>query len=212
MKKSKIKCIAFDVGGVLQLGEYIGTRDCDHNVGTHEYLSKKFKKDLDSWFDSIDTVYAKSMDGGISREEAISTMAKNIGTTSSKLVKMFHKAYRIGFKRNKELFKLAFKLKKQRYKIGILSDQLYLSADVLTPKKDMKKFDPVIVSCYVGLRKPDIKIYKLFIKKSKLKAEEIVFIDNRDWNLKPARKLGMKTILFKDNKQCFRELKKLGVI
>ena len=124
---------------------------------------------------------------------------------------MFHRAYKKGFKKNKELFKLAFKLKKQGYKIGILSDQLYLSADVLTSKKDMKHFNPVIISCYVGLRKPDIKIYKLFIKKSKLKAKEIVFIDNRSWNLKPARKLGMKTILFKDNMQCIDKLKKMGI-
>jgi len=44
-----------------------------------------------------------------------------------------------------------------------------------------------------------------------MKPEEAVFIDNRDWNIIPAKKLGMKTVLFRNNKQTFRELKKLGV-
>jgi FMN phosphatase YigB (HAD superfamily) len=39
-----------------------------------------------------------------------------------------------------------------------------------------------------------------------------LFIDNREWNLKPARKLGMKTILFKNNKQTIKDLKKLKLL
>ena len=49
-------------------------------------------------------------------------------------------------------------------------------------------------------------------KKDKdMKNKEVLFIDNQEWNLKPARKLRMKTILFKDNKQFVKDLKKLGV-
>ena len=210
-KKSEIKLIAFDIGGVLQLGNYIRSKNMPHNVGVHEYLSKKFKKDLDSWFDSIDSVYGKSMDGSISRRDALKMLAKNLNVSQEKLIKLFHKAYKKGFNRNNKLYQVAYKLKKKGYGIGILSDQWYLSSDVLTSKKDMKDFKPVIVSCDVKMRKPNPKIYKLLIKKCKCKASEIVFIDNRDWNLKPAKKLGMKTILFKDNKQCIKDLQKLRI-
>lgn len=52
----KQKSIKFNIGGVLQLSKYdvVGKRG-HHSLGIHEYLSKKFGKDLDSWFDSIDT-------------------------------------------------------------------------------------------------------------------------------------------------------------
>jgi len=208
--KNEIKAIIFDIGGVLQLGTYIKSKKMHHNLGVHEYLSKKFKKDLDSWFDSIDSTYADAIEGKISRKKTISILSQNLNVSPRKLIKLFHKAYKKGFKKNKKLYRIAFKLKKN-YKIGILSDQWYLSKDVLVSKKDYKKFDVVIISCDVGIRKPNPKIYKLLIKKIRLKPKEILFIDNRKWNLIPAKKLGIKTILFKNNEQLIKDFKKLGI-
>jgi len=206
----RIKTIIFDVGGVLQSTNYDDVGKGGHHIlGVHEYMARKFKKDLDSWFDSIDTPYAKSIDKKIPRAKAIKRISNHLKTTPKKLVKLFHKAYKKYFKKNRKLYRVAFKLKKKGYNIGVLSDQWYLSDDILTSKKNMKGFSPVIISCDVGMRKPDLPIYKLLIKKCKCKANEILFIDNRGWNLKPARKLGMKTILFKNNKQLIGELKKL---
>jgi len=208
-KKSKIKCIVFDVGGVLQLGAY--TNEKDHNISVHKYASKKLKKDLDAWFDSIDTPYALSIEGKISEKKALSIIAKRNNVSVNKLRKIMTKAYKKGFKKNKVLYKIVHKLKKKGYAVGILSDQWYLSNEVLLTKKLRKGFSPVIVSCEVGVRKPNPKIYKMFISKSGFKASEILFIDNRNWNLKPAEKLGMKTILFKDNKQFIKDLKKFRI-
>ena len=209
----KIKTIIYDVGGVLQLTKYDDIGKGGHHVlGVHEYMAKKFKKDLDSWFDSIDDPYVKSIDKKIPRAKAIKKIADNLKTTVKKLTKLFHKAYKKNFKKNRKLYRVAFKLKKQGYKIGVLSDQWYLSADILTSKKNMKGFSPVLVSCDVGMRKPDLPIYKSLIKKCKCKADEILLIDNRSFNLKPAKKLGMKTILFKNNKQLIGELKKLRIL
>ena len=118
---------------------------------------------------------------------------------------MYFKAYKKEFKINKQLFNQAFKLKKLGYKIAILSDQWHLSKDAHMPKKWCKKFDQLIVSCDVGIRKPNPKIYKLTLKKLKLSPRQILFIDNQEWNIKPAKKLGMKIILFKNNEQLFKE-------
>ena len=49
MKKRKIKAIIFDVGGVLALGKH-PVEMCHHklhNMGVHEYVSKKLKISLD---------------------------------------------------------------------------------------------------------------------------------------------------------------------
>ena len=212
---SKIKAIIFDVGGVLQLYQKSTTLKRPHH-SVHEYVAKKFKKDLDSWFDSIDTAYSKSMGGKIKSSIAISSIAKNLNTNKKHLSTLFNKAYKKLLGKNQELYNLAHNLKSQGYIIGILSDQWALSKPMLMPKKDIKDFDITIASCDVGIRKPNPEIYKLLIKKLKQKnnsinPSEIVFIDNRKWNLPQAKKLGIKTILFKNNKQLIKELKKLGV-
>jgi len=208
-----IKTIIFDIGGVLQLGkyDYPGKRGY-HTLGIHEYMAKKFKMSLDAWFDRIDSPYVKSIEGKISRKKAISELSRNLNTSESKFVKLFCKSYKKHFKKNRKLYRIVSKLKKRGYNIGVLSDQWYLSKDVIASGKYIEGFNPVIISCDVGIRKPNIKIYRLLIKKCKCKAGEILFIDNRKENLSPARKLGMKAILYKDNKQLIKEFKKRGLM
>jgi len=120
------------------------------------------------------------------------------------LQKILIKAYKRNFKQNKFLFKSAFKLKKKGFIIAVLSDQWQISKEAIMPKKQYKKFDEMIVSCEVKMRKPNPKIYNLILKKLKIKPSQALFIDNQKWNLAPAKKIGMKVILFKDNKDLFK--------
>jgi len=205
----KIKAVIFDVGGVLQLEKYSENALRGHReLNIHTKMAKKFKVSLDQWFDSLDTPYSDSIEGKISRKKAISIISKNLKTTPKKLETFWVKIYKKNFKKNKDLLKFAYNLKKQGYKISILSDQWYLSKDALIGKFK-KNFYPTIISCDVGIRKPNPKIYKLVLKKLKLRPQETVYIDNQSWNLKPAKKLGMKTILYKDNKQTKKDLNRL---
>ena len=56
-------------------------------------------------------------------------------------------------------------------------------------------FDAVVISGEEGVRKPDPAIYALAVERLGLPAEEIVFVDDLPGNLKPARALGMTTVL-----------------
>ncbi len=174
-------------------------------------MAKKLKVTLDQYFDSIDTMYALSIENKATKKKVLSVMAKNLRTTTTKLEKLYFKAYKRHFKKNKRLFKLAYKLKRKGYKIAILSDQWQVSEPIFAPPKVKKKFDVVVISSSSGMRKPNPPIYKLVLKKLKLKAKQTVFIDNQKWNLVPAKKLGMKTILFKDYVQAKKALERLGV-
>lgn len=196
-----IKAVVFDIGGVLAVEKSV--------FSVHEEMAKKFNLDMDSWFDSIDSVYADSIEGQISEKDTLARMSRNLKTTPKKLERLFIKTYKKHFKQNKKLYKFAFKLKKQNYKIGILSDQWHVSKKALVPKKYTKEFNAVVASCDVGVRKPNKKIYKLIIKKLKLKPKHILFIDNREWNLIPAQKQGMKVLLYKNNKDLFKKLNNL---
>lgn len=210
--KNKIKAVIFDIGGVLELGKSPKwKKNCHRNKGVHMFISEKLGISIDQWFDSIDTTYTKSITGEIPEKRVLKILSKNLKISKEKLKKLLIKAYRKNFKTNKELYDFAFNLKKQGYKIAILSDQWHFSKKALIPEKITKKFDVSIVSCDVGLRKPDIKIYNLTLKKLKLPAKSCVFIDNQEWNLKPARKIKMKTILYKNNKQVFRQLSKMNI-
>lgn len=56
-------------------------------------------------------------------------------------------------------------------------------------------FDAWVISAEVGLRKPDPAIYALAAERMGLAPEAIAFVDDLPGNLKPARALGMTTIV-----------------
>lgn len=209
---SKIKAVIFDVGGVLQLSPKTRyTRKDLHVSGVHEALSKKLKISIDQYFDAIDQYYVKSINGEISKKELLKILSENLNYPKDKLEKFYYLTYKKKYRKNKKLYSIAKKLKKKGYKISILSDQWHLSKDALIPKKDLKIFDAVVTSCDVGIRKPNLEIYKMILKKLKIKSEESLFIDNQSWNIIPAHKMGMNTILFTDNKKLKEQLKHFDI-
>ena len=208
IKKNRIKAILIDVGGVLALGE--GSKWKKGKFipsGVHLNMVKKLKISIDQYLDSIDSTYVSAITGKLPKQKIIEILSKNFGIDSKKLKKFYLNSYKKNFKQNKELFNKLFKLKKQGYKVAVLSDQWFLSKEALMPEKLYKNFDEIMVSCDVEIRKPNKKIYQLAVKKLNFSPKEILFIDNQKWNILPAKKLGMNTILFKSNKQLFSDEK-----
>jgi len=80
--------------------------------------------------------------------------------------------------------------------------------------KRLKKlgFETLVLSCEVGCRKPEPKIYKVVLKRLKLPAKECLFVDDVSANIKAAKRLGMRGIHFKNPKQLKRDLVKLGLL
>jgi putative hydrolase of the HAD superfamily len=72
-------------------------------------------------------------------------------------------------------------------------------------------FDLFISSCYVGLRKPDERIYRLALDVLQKPAGECCFIDDRPVNIEAAAKVGMHTVLMQNPAQLKNDLQKLGV-
>ena len=57
-------------------------------------------------------------------------------------------------------------------------------------------FDAVIVSCEVGVAKPDPRIYQICLSRLGVAADQTLFVDDRLENLQGAAKLGMRTLHF----------------
>ncbi len=120
---------------------------------------------------------------------------------------------------NPEVFKLIKKLKRRKYKLALLTN---VSKEWLwfTLKKYpfTKIFDAIVASYMYKSGKPSMskfkeenKLYHIVVEKLKTYPNECIFIDNKKPNIIPAKKLGMKTILFKNSKQLEDNLKKLGI-
>jgi putative hydrolase of the HAD superfamily len=72
-------------------------------------------------------------------------------------------------------------------------------------------FDLFVSSCYVGMRKPDEKIYRLALDLIQKAPDECCFIDDRPVNIEGAAKVGMRAILMRDPAQLKKDLQALGV-
>jgi putative hydrolase of the HAD superfamily len=73
-------------------------------------------------------------------------------------------------------------------------------------------FDAVVISGEVGMRKPSPEIYSLAAERLGREPERIVFVDDLPGNLKPAREIGMATVLHRDAGATVAELEQhLGV-
>jgi len=204
-EKNEIKAIIFDIGGVL----FKETMD-----DIYPRLSKIFGYNLDEFNKVRKKHFAYVLQGKLSSNKYLRAIAKELNIN-------FFKKYKDNWIKirtkytiiNKDVEKTVIKLKKN-YLIGTLTDIILLHNKIRLKKNAYKHFKVKVISCKVGYRKPDPRIYKILIKKLKkynISPKETIFIDDLKHNLTPAKKMGMKVILFKDNAQLTKDLKKLGV-
>ena len=73
-------------------------------------------------------------------------------------------------------------------------------------------FEGIVVSGEEGMRKPDPAIFRHLIDTHEIEADEAVFIDDKEENVKAARHLGFHGIVFEDPKELRRELASLGFL
>jgi len=73
----------------------------------------------------------------------------------------------------------------------------------------MQKFDFVIESSKVGIRKPDPRIYRLACERAEVEPSDVIYLDDLGVNLKPAKALGMTTIKVTGAAQAIAELENL---
>ena len=103
---------------------------------------------------------------------------------------------------NEDTMKLGKKLKQNGYNIYILSNMAKATFEYFLGKYDF--FDiaqGAVVSAYEGIKKPDVKIFEILLKRYSLKAEECILIDDDDTNktLEVANYLGISGRRVKPN-------------
>lgn len=108
-----------------------------------------------------------------------------------------------------EMIQLIEKLK-ANYPIGLISNMTPATSKDIRNRGGYDCFDFVILSYEVGFAKPDTEIYQLALSKlDDINPNEVVFIDDQERCLVPARRLGMQTILANNPTQIKKDLEKL---
>jgi putative hydrolase of the HAD superfamily len=196
-----IKAIFFDLGDVLAKNSF--------EMVLAE-LAKNLKVDYQSIV-QVNNEYKKQlMVGQISTEEVCQIMKDrlNLPLIAEEIYNAWCKSYKMVRVPNEELFDVVRKLK-GHYIIGMISNIYDSTADIEKERGTFDMFDPCVLSCKVGLQKPDKEIFELALQKANLNANECIFIDNRESHLVEPQKMGFYTILFENNATTIEKMKKI---
>lgn len=101
-------------------------------------------------------------------------------------------------------------LRRRGYKVYLLSNFSNYNFNVNVPRYTfLKETDGKIISYLYKCVKPERKIYEILLDKYSLKADECVFIDDREDNIEAAKALGFNGIVFKSYEDASKKLNEL---
>ena len=117
-----------------------------------------------------------------------------------------------GYKPIEGTVALVDRLRKAGYKLIFISNNTAERAQALESRFHFRKrFDDGVLSFEAHVMKPDPKIFRIAVEKSKHQANECVYVDDDPRFVVPARDFGMKTIIFENPAQLGADLRKLGL-
>lgn len=201
-QKKEIKAIFFDIGGVLY--------DESPNKEDKKEFKKKFNVSYSKYREVVKNYIANAQTNQISSKKYFHLVSKNLNLDDKEFTNYYKKRRTKTINIKKEVEKTIIGLKKN-YLLGTLTNIIPINHQLRLKNNVYKHFKIKLISCKEGLRKPDPKFYRLMIKRTKLNPNQIIFIDDEEKLLFPAKKLGINNILFKTNKQLVADLRKLGV-
>lgn len=195
----EIKCIIFDFGGVLAK---------ENTMLLYRGLNEELGKNV---FSVKSAIFKRAIAGKVTSGEFYAFLSKEYGFSPSFLRERMNSKYPKFIEIQKPVLSLAKRLKSSGYKISILSNMTDSSKKINVKRGVFGYFSSVVLSCDMKCMKPHRKIYLAFLKMSKLRPQECIFIDNRKKNFYYPKKLGMKTVHYKNASQLRRDLARHGV-
>jgi HAD superfamily hydrolase (TIGR01509 family) len=194
----QVRIILFDWGGVLSPG------------GAPDELTEKFEKIL-SISPAKTEALTKPLLAKLKRGQlSVTTFWQELETSAHQKIPQNARsiwAASESLRPNHDLLEFIDELHLRGYTIGVLSnvfphtEQLIRQAGWYTP------FAPLFLSSVIGLAKPDQAIYDYVCSSLKVKAPEILFIDDQQRCLTPAAGRGMMTILAHDPTQVIHDIR-----
>lgn len=199
-----IEAIVFDYGGVLSMPPFDGLLAVEEQLGLP---AGRLRDDLqhgvalagaelgnrstpECFFEWLTAVQAES---GITIDPSLLLPALSGGTTA-----------------NEDTLALVDRLH-GRYRLGILTNNIPEIADRWRELVGIDRFEVVLDSHLLGMRKPDPAIYALLLAELGLEAPQVAFVDDTGPNVDAAADLGFHALLFTTSERFEADLAALGV-
>ena len=206
--KRPVRTIFFDIGGVvvdapmagyLKLGcEFFGCDEDTLKRATAENLAALEMAQIDS-------------------EKFWQRVCENIASSGGKSVPAWKfKGFWEGLltdrlKVDQDLVDLVRRLK-AHCRVAVLSNVIKEHAVILQREKVYEHFNPVILSCNVGLRKPDPKMYDKAAELSKTSPSRCLLVDDCTDNLEAAKKAGWRTFHYTEFDEFKHAMYQMGML
>lgn len=196
-----IKNFIFDLSEVIIAGyhgaEYIIEKE--YGIPAKEFIKRKQE--------TIE-IFLEAMRGKIKEEEYWNQLLKGMNWDIT--VQDLKNAIRKNLNQPVEGTMDIIKEMKNRYHLILLSDHIEEWVDYIKEiNQDINVFDKKIFSYEIGSLKSDEKTFKTILQQTGIIANETIFIDDNEENVKRAEEVGIKGIVFKSAKQLKNELNKI---
>ena len=194
-----IKTIIFDYDGVVKKSQKLSLDIVDlYKISIEEY---------EKIIPRLRPIIEKFDKGLVTEEkfwmEFSDAMGKDVPEKCREKAKKMYKDKFVFFP---EVIELIEKLKSEGFRLSILSNMFPYQAKIIKEMNGCSLFDDLFFSCERGLKKPDLEFYELVIKEMNVRPQECLFIDDKEENLLLAEKLGMKTVLAKNQEQIVEDV------
>jgi len=188
---NEIKNILFDLGNVLLDTDLKLTIEEFKKLGIADISKNLINRDNENFYYNFEK-------GFVSSDDFISKI--NIDNNLNLTHQQFNYAWNkmlLSIKNEKIEF---LKILKNKYKIYLLSNSNQIHIDFIENQDYWHDdlFDKKFYSHQMGLRKPELEIYKQVLIKAKIEAENTLFIDDLEININAAKELNFNTILYKN--------------
>lgn len=194
-----IKTVIFDYDGVVKKSQKLSLDIADlYKISVEE--CEKFSPQLKLIIEKFDK-------GLIAEEKFWMEFSDALGkAVPEKCEEKARKMYKDKFVFFPEVIGLIEKLKSEGFRLSILSNMFPYQAEIIKENNGYALFDDVFISCERGIKKPNLEFYELVIREMNVSPQECLFIDDKEENLLPAEKLGMKTVLEKKPDQIVKDV------
>ena len=191
--------VVFDLGGVVV--EWLPERLLE-SIVADAHMRSSVRKDIlghDDWL-ALDR-------GTLDVDEAVQRFVARTGLDRALITGLLD-AVGPSLVPKEDTLALIRELRAAGHPLYYLSNMAHAWLDYIERHRDFwPLFDGGVVSCRVGLLKPEAAIFECLLERYGLRAEDVVFIDDIQANLDAAAALGITVIRFTGAADCGRALR-----
>jgi putative hydrolase of the HAD superfamily len=119
---------------------------------------------------------------------------------------------RLSIRSRPEMLELVDHLRECGYRVALFSNTTVPRAAFIRALGVYDHFDPVVLSCDIGVAKPHPRAFKVLMDTLGVASEACLFIDNDAENVAAARRCGMECIAFESPAQLRTDMNQRGIL